>query len=151
MTLQQVVASAKATPEPAGTSWAFEAFRVAETFERDLMSPESFRDVVSRLERLAVSLHCTAVAGASRMGERLAGGIASLPNTDLKLWPQGSATDERVLFIDGVVTSGVQLACAIRAARQCGVANPVGAGVIARRSALATRREVGELVALEEI
>lgn len=151
MTLQQVVASAGATPEPAGPSWAFEAFRISEAFERDLMSPESFREVVVRLERLAVSLDCTAVAGASRVGERLAGGIVSLPNTRLKLWPPGSPTDDRVLFIDGVVSSGVQLACAIRAARQSGVANPVGAGVIARRSALATRREVGELTALEEI
>lgn len=147
MTLQELAGRAAAGAN--GANWAVRSQELAEAVRRELEDPEAFEEAVSRMAEVAAQRRVGAVLGVSGLGARIAGALTG--RVGLPEWDQ-VRTDQPVLFVDGLVNTGIQLAVAVGRARRTGLVHAAAAGVVARSEALANWRTAGlEIEALEEI
>lgn len=127
------------------------AIALAGRLEAEVADPATLLAVADRMVQLAISVECSAVAGASPLGERLAGAVVAQSKGALRL-PVGEMNGSRVMFLDGLVNTGVQIARALRAARRSGMEKVVGGAVLGRCDALEVWRAEGDQIeVLQEV
>lgn len=150
MTLEEI-ARRSADLTPGTGDWPLPAITLAGELEAELSDPAKLIEVADRLVQLAIGAECSVVAGASPFGERLAGAVVAQSQGALRL-PIGEMNGSRVMFLDGLVNTGVQIARALRAARRSGMENVVGGAVLGRRDALEIWRAEGDQIeVLQEV
>lgn len=86
--------------------------QAGEELEQELSEADKVRTVCHAIVSIAEELKCQSLAGASRVGERLAGAAVALADNGLRVYspPHGSKREERVLIVDGLFVTGAQLA-----------------------------------------
>lgn len=150
MTIEEI-ARRSAELRPGAGDWPLPAIALAGELEAELADPTTLTQVADRLVQLAISAECSAVAGASPLGDRLAGAVVAQSEGALRL-SAGDMNGSRVMFLDGLVNTGVQIARALRTARRSGMENVVGGAVLGRRDALEVWRAEGDqIVVLQEV
>ncbi len=136
-------------PRPEGQTWGLWSFALARAVSEALEDPDRFRESVDRLAAAVAELGAACVAGASDEGRRLALGVASI--LGLPIWSEGSRHNGRLVVVDAVVNTGVQVAWSMLKAREGGLTDIVGVGLVAQASALADRIEAGDQVQALEV
>lgn len=134
------------TDKPA--SWAIRSFESAAEFERLIEDPDVFEAQVARVLELATQQSITAIAGVSAIGNRVAKAVSTRTGVPV----DGSPATGTLLLVDGFVNTGIQLALAIRRAKDNGAGRAFGLGLVVQEQAIAQWRAAGtELVALETV
>ena len=103
--------------------------QIGEKLRAAISDPAVFRSLSERVVVSAQHFACDAVLGASRLGDQLAAGAVALANNGLHMLADGERP-KRVLIVDGLLASGMQLSRATRQVRSQG-ASPYAAVVIA--------------------
>src|SRR5437879_4924365 len=90
---------------------AFRLCALGEDVEAYLSDPAALTEVSRRIVRIAHSLNCEAVAGASSVGERMAGAASALSGSSLRVFAgqESGRIPDRVLLVDGLFVTGTQL------------------------------------------
>lgn len=155
MELLEMASQETEQPEIAAQDdWTRQLIALAQRVELDLGDSKHLDAVASRLLAVAREWGASSVVGASRLGERLAGAVATKSKGTLGLWSsQSNGTAPSVVVVDALLASGSQIGKAIRAAKEHGAARTMAIAVVADGAALElARRDVGErILALEEI
>lgn len=105
--------------------WSIVAANIGEAVASSLADPTRLIDVSRRLADIFVSERCDAILGASPLGDRLAGAVASRHGVRVF-----DGTALRVLVVDGVLATGAALSVTFDELRQLGVAETRAAVVI---------------------
>jgi hypothetical protein len=150
MSLENIVANGSRLKRTSQQDWPAPLVGVARQLDEHLAEPASLRAVVVDLIEVARRFGCDAVAGASPIGERLAGAMVA-SGDELRLFT--SAHPARcVLVVDGVVATGTQLSRAMRHALDAGAKHTPAVALMAEHDALASIRNQfhDEVIALRE-
>jgi hypothetical protein len=128
-------------------SWAIESLDQLDALARRLDRDASFAAVVERMILLAAEIGATSVVGVSGIGHRVAEAVAR--RSSVVIW-DANRVDDHVMFVEGLASSGVQLAMAMEKAIAGGLVRATAASVVARPETIANLRQMGiDLIALE--
>jgi hypothetical protein len=113
---------------------AFRLSELGELVEAALADPGVLTYVSERVIEVARDLACEAVAGASAVGERMAGAAAALSGRTLRLCGSQNGHDgsvpARVLLLDGLFATGTQLSWLAQRLKTQGVESTPAAVVV---------------------
>lgn len=113
--------------QPAATSWTMASVRYAQEMHDRLEGDAEFAQAIAAITRLAARRRLSSIVGVSDDGRRL----ASAALRDLGSMPE-VAGPRRVLFVDGMANTGVNLALAIRRALVSGAEAAEGVAICAQ-------------------
>lgn len=151
MTLAQIVANGSRLKRHAAEDWPAPVIGIARQLDEHLADPASLKAVVIDLIKVAERFRCDAVAGASPLGERLAGAMVASGDR-LRLF-SSARQDRCVLVVDGLLATGTQLSQAMRQARDAGATHTPAVALMADHDALKalrSRLKDDEVIALRE-
>jgi hypothetical protein len=146
LALEDVVRESQSLEEIAPDQRLFVAAQIGERLEEALADPAVLIQVSQEFIRIAETLRCDRIMGASQVGERLAGAVVAVANNGLRMY-QPRQPAEHVLVIDGVAATGAQLAAACHQAATQGVPRVSAAAVLVLGT---SRRYLAEHVAVVE-
>jgi orotate phosphoribosyltransferase len=125
--------AAEAKSGPDTPEWPVIAAALGDRLDDVLAEPDVLRQVVEALVDVATAHDAHAVLGASMAGALIAG--AAVANAQNGLRAFGKRTPaERVVVIDGLLATGVNLARAVEAAREQGAQIVVAVAVTSARA-----------------
>ena len=131
--------------------WPFSIVTLSRELAAGLAGPEALRGIATQIQDIAEKFECTAIVGASRFGDELAGAVVATSGNGLRIFSTEEPT-ESVLVIDGVLSTGAQILRMIRTAKNGGAKRAVGLAILGSSQALKwCKEEIGEpVMALEE-
>ena len=97
--------------------WPVAASGIGEVVAAQLANPELLVDIRERIAAVCVAEGCDAIAGASPIGDRIAGAVAAAHS--LRIFDD-SIPSQRVLVVDGVLATGAALFLAIEEIHRAG-------------------------------
>jgi len=138
MTLEEIATKSTLANRDGPDDWPSRVIAMARDLDVHLSEPDGLRAVVGELVSIAKRLECDSVAGASPIGERLAGAVAASDH-GLRLFARGQSA-RSVLVLDGMLATGVQLTRAMHLAREGGALHTPAATLMADRDSLRALR-----------
>lgn len=150
MTLHELTNRRRGSLAEDDAGWPDRVLAVAQSLRDELASGDALQDVAARVLSHAEAHGLSAVTGASRIGDQLAGAAVALSGGRLHL---ATPADRGVLVVDGLLATGLQLQRAVARLRSVGAERVLGIAVMAESEALeACRASTGtDVVALEMI
>ncbi len=126
----------------------FFAAQIGEHLEEALADPHLLITVSEEFARLAQTLNCDRIMGASSVGERLASAVIVVANNGLRLYQPRQPADH-VLVVDSVAATGAQIAAACKQVTADGAARVSAAAVLVLQSSRSYLAEtVGDVTSI---
>jgi hypothetical protein len=122
---------AELVPTRGDQPWSLWALGLARTINTALNKSAVFEDAVARVAELVRPLAPSAVSGASLEGERLAAAIGEALGIPMRA--PGHNQGRRLVVIDSVINTGVQLAQAREDADRDGAREVIAVALVAQR------------------
>jgi hypothetical protein len=120
MELGEVRAAAGRVAEGRSEELPFRMAELGESLDRALSDSAALSTVARRVYETAERLDCRRVAGASPLGERLAGAAVAIAQNGLGVYAPGESVKD-VLVVDGLLATGTGVAWAAQSLKQQGV------------------------------
>jgi hypothetical protein len=131
MSVEAIAALAsEAMAGPRTPEWPVLAAALGDHLDDALAEPEFLREVVTRFMEVAVAHDAQFVLSASSTGRLIVGAAMANAGNGLRALVNGTNA-ERVVVIDGVLATGVNLARAVEIARRSGATTVVAVAVTA--------------------
>jgi phosphoribosylpyrophosphate synthetase len=148
MSIEAIAALAsEATARPHEDEWPVLAAALGDHLDEALGEPEVLREVVGRLLAIVVASDAQFVVSASSAGRLLVGAAMASTDVPLRALVRG-ARAERVIVVDGVLATGVNLSRAVEFARGSGAGTVVAVAVTSARRELPDIPGASELIVL---
>jgi hypothetical protein len=148
MSIEAIAALAsEATAGPDDANWPVLAAALGDHLDEALAEPDVLREVVARLLNVAVAHDVQIVLSASSAGRMIVGAAMANANNGLRVLVDGERAT-RVVVIDGVLATGVNLSRAVALARGSGAETVVAVAVTSARNDLPEIPGASELVVL---
>jgi phosphoribosylpyrophosphate synthetase len=139
--------ASEASAGPDTTDWPVRAAALGEQLEEALAEPNVLREIVMRLLEVAAQHDASAIMSASAAGRLIVGAAVASADTEIRALVNGTRA-ERVVVLDGVIATGVNLSRAVEVALGAGAQTVVAVAVTSARHELPDIPGASEVVVL---